>query len=75
MLVDAALTVKMSSFNVTIKINNLFDEEYYHPGAINGDVGNNFQDSNGDFNRAIGFHNSLHPQLGRHGFISVGVNF
>ena len=72
-LVNANIGYEFSHFRLDFVINNLFDNEYYHPGmqsANSGDVtldaqGNLARYDNGNLVRSKGFQNSLLPQLER----------
>ncbi len=63
--------------DLSVKITNLFDKRYFHPGVNNGDSG----DQPGFFNAddvwigSSGFFNSLLPQPGREIFVGIEVRF
>lgn len=62
---NLALSYSISPVYLTLKVLNLFDENYYHPGIENADSGDDFT------KRSQGFSNSLLPQQER----SLWVNF
>lgn len=56
---DMNLRYNYKPFSVALKVKNLFDEAYFHPGAEQADSGDDFS------KRSLGFRNSLIPQLKR----------
>jgi len=63
MTVDLNLRYHRDSFEVGFKINNLFGEEYYHPGVESAGSGDNFSQP------SAGFNNSLIPQVNEANFV------
>lgn len=59
---------------LALKINNVFDRDYYHPGIEQADSGDDFFDAEGNPQRARGFRNSLLPQVGRHFLLTLSVD-
>ena len=55
------------SFNISFKINNIFNNQYFHPGGEEADAGADFK------NRSKGFKNSLIPQPGRNFLIKFTI--
>ena len=66
---DLNLGYTFDKLSLGFKINNLFDKEYFNPGNEQGDSGDDFT------NRALGFRNSLLPQLKRHFSLTARFNF
>ena len=55
--------------SVSLKILNLFDEDYFHSGVEKADAGDGFTQ------RSLGWDNSVHPQPGRSYWFNVSLNF
>lgn len=56
-------------FSISLKVLNLFDQEYFHSGIEAADAGDDFEQ------RSLGWHNSLHPQPGRSILINIAADF
>ena len=56
-------------FSISLRILNLLDCEYFHPGVDAADAGDDFE------HRSLGFHNSLLPQPGRSFVLNITVDF
>jgi len=82
-LVNANIGYEFSHFRLDFVINNLFDEEYYHPGmqsANSGDApldaqGNLARYDNGNLVKSKGFQSSLLPQLKRNYSLILSASF
>ncbi len=59
LVAHGALSYTYGPFWLTLKISNLFDHDYFHPGVEQADSGDVFS------GRSLGFRNSLIPQPGR----------
>ena len=55
---NGALSYGDGPYSVTLKVANLFDTSYFHPGVEQADSGDDFD------SRSLGFRNSLIPQPG-----------
>lgn len=66
---DAQLRFHWQALELALKVRNLLDEAYYHPGVEDADSGDDFT------LRAAGFRNSLIPQVGRHYLARVNWRF
>ena len=65
---DAAMSWQaVRGVTVALKVTNLFDERYAHPGVRQADAGvePGFFDETGRWRGSVGFYNSLLPQSGR----------
>lgn len=67
---DLALTLRRlfdTPFGVTVRVTNLTDTDYAHPGVRDASAGTTpgFFDIEGNWHGSEGFFNSLHPQPGR----------
>lgn len=68
-IVDLTLQWRFERLSLSLQLNNLFNEAYYHPGFEQADSGNDFD------NRALGFRNSLLPQVETHYSLALRWNF
>ncbi len=56
-------------FNISVKVLNILDEEYFHPGVEGANSGNDFTQ------RSQGYMNSIIPQAGRSYWVTLGLTF
>ncbi len=71
---DMNLTYDLGSAELALKIRNLFDKAYYHPGVEAANAGRH----NGDFSfntHSAGYQNSLLPQTGRNFLMALKWKF
>lgn len=63
--------------DLSLKINNLMDKRYFHPGVNSADAGDQpgFFDEDGNWNGSEGFFSSLLPQAGREIFLRLDIRF
>ncbi|MCP4215130.1 MAG: TonB-dependent receptor [bacterium] len=68
------LTQKLS---VSLKVDNIFDSEYYHPGIRSANAGDEpgYIDAGGVWQGSKGWYNSLLPQPGRTMYLSVRLKY
>ena len=66
---NGAVSCSYRPFRATLKVTNLLDKEYFHPGVEQADSGNNFGE------RSLGFRNSLIPQPGRSLFLQLTMDY
>lgn len=66
---NSALTYHYDPFDITLKVKNLLNEEYFHPGVELANSGNDFTQ------RAQGYQNSLIPQPGRSWWLNFRWRF
>lgn len=68
-IMNGNFNMDIQSYNIGIKIFNIFDKKYFQPGL-------GFADSGDDFSqRSQGWANSLIPQPGRSVFVKFSVNY
>jgi hypothetical protein len=62
-----ALDIASTGIGVSLSVENLLDEEYFHPGVRDANAGTDpgYFDEGGNWNGSAGFYNSLLPQPGR----------
>lgn len=69
---DVSVGYDFGSGDLMLKVKNLFDEDYYHPGVEGASAGRD----DGTFSRrSRGFQNSLLPQEGRNLLLSLNWQF
>ncbi|WP_086487197.1 TonB-dependent receptor domain-containing protein [Thioflexithrix psekupsensis] len=68
-LLNSALTYHYDPFSVTLKVLNLLDKEYLHPGGETASSGDDFSQ------RSLGYQNSLIPQEGRSFWLNAQWRF
>jgi len=56
-------------FDISLKVLNILDEHYFHPGVEAANSGNDFTQ------RSKGYMNSIIPQAGRSFWLNVGISF
>jgi len=56
-------------FDVSVKVLNILDQDYFHPGVEGANSGRDAT------SRSLGYMNSLIPQPGRSWWINLGINF
>ncbi|MCP4137493.1 MAG: TonB-dependent receptor [bacterium] len=56
---------------VSLLINNLFNLDYYHPGVVSADAGEDVYDGGGSIQESGGWYSSRLPQPGRNFMLSV----
>jgi outer membrane receptor for ferrienterochelin and colicins len=66
---DGVIGYQYKPFEVSFKVLNILDEDYFHPGVESANSGNNFTQ------RSQGFMNSIIPQPGRSFWLSLGMRF
>ncbi|MFT5163759.1 MAG: outer membrane receptor for ferrienterochelin and colicins [Alteromonadaceae bacterium] len=66
---DINLIYHFGPAELALKVKNLFDKSYYHPGAEAANSGDDFT------RRALGYNNSLIPQDGRNWLFSLKLGF
>jgi iron complex outermembrane receptor protein len=71
---DLNLRYRRGRWGWALKVLNLFDREYYHPGVEQADSGDDFFAVDGEPLRARGFRNSLLPQVGRHFLLTLELS-
>jgi iron complex outermembrane receptor protein len=64
---DAALSCKYKVATLSVKVKNLTDASYFHPGLEQADSGDDFS------KRSLGYRNSLLPQAGRTFMLSLNI--
>jgi iron complex outermembrane receptor protein len=64
-----AVGYQAKPWTLSLKVANLFDTDYYHPGVEQADSGDDFSQ------RALGFRNSLIPQPGRSFWLNARWRF
>ena len=69
LVANGTLSFTPEPFGVSLKIINLLDHDYYHPGVEQADSGDDFT------NRSLGFRNSLIPQPGRSFIFRVSITY
>ncbi len=67
--VDITTNWDLQPFTLKLKITNLFNQDYYHPGGEQADSGDDFSQ------RAQGFRNSLIPQRHRQWLLMASYTF
>ncbi len=67
--VNTALTYQYEPFSASLKILNMLDVDYYHPGAEAANSGDDFSQ------RSLGYQNSLIPQVGRSYWLNLNWSF
>lgn len=77
---DASVVYKgfgVDGLSVSLKVNNVFDEDYFHPGIRDASSGNTpgFFDDNGVWQGSSGWSNSLLPQPGRSFTLALHLNY
>ncbi|MDX1958610.1 MAG: TonB-dependent receptor [Leptospiraceae bacterium] len=68
-LLNTAFTIKFSFGNLVLKVNNLMNHSYTHPGVEAANSGNNYYEG------SQGFNSSLLPQPGRSFLLSFNMSF
>ncbi len=68
-VVNGYVSYTLGPATLGLKVTNLFDTEYFHPGAGSADSGDDFTQ------RSKGFNNSLLPQPGRAFLVTFAMNF
>ena len=66
---NGALSYGDGPYSVTLKVANLFNTSYFHPGVEQADSGDDFD------SRSLGFRNSLIPQPGRSFVIRASLQY
>ena len=66
---NGAVSYSFRPFRAMLKVLNLLDSEYFHPGVEQADSGNDFSA------RSQGFRNSLIPQPGRSLFLQLTMDY
>jgi iron complex outermembrane receptor protein len=69
---DAFLRAQWKVFSLSLKVKNLFDASYYHPGVEQADSGDSF--SRDPSVRSLGYRNSLVPQPERSFLVFFGID-
>ncbi|CAM2007567.1 TonB-dependent receptor plug domain-containing protein [Acanthopleuribacter pedis] len=64
-VVNTNLIFSYKQFEIALKVKNLFDKDYFHPGVEGASSGDNFTQ------RSLGFPNSLLPQDRRRWFVTL----
>lgn len=83
LVLNANMGIKYEYFTINLKVNNLLNEEYFHPGIVaanSGDVsydaqGNLARYANGNLVRSQGFNSSLLPQVERKFSVIISSSF
>ena len=78
-VMDAHLSVQdlwLKGIRLSVKINNIFNKEYFHPGMRDANAGNSpgYYGEHGEWIGSQGWYNSLLPQMGREFFVSIGID-
>ena len=68
-VVNGAASYSVGVFDLTLKVTNLLDRSYFHPGVEQADSGDDFSQ------RSLGFRNSLIPQPGRSFILKLGIAY
>ena len=68
-VLNGAVSYSYKPFRATLKILNLLDNEYFHPGVEQADSGDDFTE------RSLGFRNSLIPQPGRSASLQLTMDY
>jgi iron complex outermembrane receptor protein len=66
---DSTLIYHYEPFELSFKVLNILDKDYFHPGTESAASGNDFSQ------RSTGFMNSIIPQPGRSIWFNLGVTF
>ncbi len=74
-VVDLHLFHRRAGTTLGLKVRNVFDKGYFHPGAGQASSGDTFTDGAGVPLRSQGFPNSLVPQPGRSVLLSLTTEF
>ncbi|MCP4219423.1 MAG: TonB-dependent receptor, partial [bacterium] len=63
--------------SVSLKVDNIFDSEYYHPGIRSANAGDEpgYIDAGGVWQGSNGWYNSLLPQPGRTMYLSLRLKY
>ena len=68
-VLNGTVSYCLGGFDLTIKVGNILDHSYFHPGVEQADSGD-------DFNaRSRGFRNSLIPQPGRSVMLGLSIDY
>lgn len=65
-----------SGIGVALRIKNIFDMVYFHPGVVSANSGNEpgYFDDDGNWTGSKGWYNSLLPQFGRQIYLSFSLD-
>jgi hypothetical protein len=63
------------SVAVSLKVQNLLDSEYYHPGISTADAGENPDNAGESLNESGGWYSSLLPQPTRTVTLSITLDY
>ena len=66
---NGAVSYSLEGFDITLKVANLLDHSYFHPGVEQADSGDDFSA------RSLGFRNSLIPQPGRSVMLRLSIDY
>ncbi|MFC2140382.1 TonB-dependent receptor plug domain-containing protein [Candidatus Auribacterota bacterium] len=66
-VLNGAVTYICDLFDISFKVLNILDKEYFHPGPESASSGNDFTQ------RSKGYHNSIIPQPGRSYWLNVRI--
>ncbi len=68
-VLNGTVTLKQNHWSMALKINNILNKKYFHPGIDAADAGNDFT------NRSLGFHNSILPQPERNFMVNLTFQY
>ena len=68
-LLNGVVSTSIDALTLSLKVNNLLDTDYFHPGMEQADAGNDFSA------RSLGYRNSVLPQPGRNVLLSGRLTF
>lgn len=78
-MADLAVNARYKGLTFHLKVNNLTDEAYFHPGvrgAQSGDTPGSFRGPGGTWvGSGFSYYNSLHAQPGRYVSLGLRIDF